>query len=597
MGKGAMSARLMERACRHVTLISGLVLFLFAAFELCGDAVGLVSLQTMGDIAAWQLTFVRSWPGLVILPGACVCHVLSTLWFTIRRATLRMSVGDAALIASGILVPFLLLPYLVDTRLANIMFGVDDDILYRLAKLWPKHELGFVSLMLLVWGHGCVGIHRWLRPRPGYRAVAPVLAVIALAIPIAAISGVIAAARIVTVLMEENSFAEQVRVATHWPSVDMEHSLWRYRWIALGSYAALLVLAAGALITLFLRLLVAPKIDVTYVKGPKLKASTGPTLLEISLLNGVPHAHLCGGRGRCTTCSVRIEQSDQDLPPRSAAEVALLGGDDQRIRLACQIRPTAALTVTRLAAAVTNAKADDEVEPEPELDTAGIERQVVALSVRLQGHAALVNARPAYDAVFFLNEFLDMIHAAVVKNDGVIMRTSGSAVVAVFGQDHYRGGIDITRNPHHDPSAQRAPAQPASTQTASHQAACRAAFAAAADIDIALDRLNERFSAEFGQPIVVAMGMTLGSAYLGRIGAGPSKPFTAVGPAIDGAEGFARLAEGRQCQLVAPPAVLYAAGIEAGAMEIASFVAPNGEKHDVFVTKRARLAATAGTVA
>lgn len=588
-----MSARRMERAGRILTLISGLVLFLFAAAELCGDAVGLVSLQTMGDIAAWQLAFTRSWPGLAILSSACVCHVLAALWFTARRATLRMSFGDATLIASGILVPLLLLPYLVDTRLANILFGVDDDILYRLARLWPQHDLAYVSLIVLVWGHGCIGIHRWLRLRPSYRSVAPVLAVIALAIPIAAISGVIAAARIVTVLMAENSFAEQVRAATHWPSVDMEFSLSRYRLMALGSYAALLILVAGALITRFLRILVAPKIDVTYVKGPKLKASTGPTLLEISLRNAVPHANTCGGRGRCTACSVRIEQVEGVLPPRTAAELAQLGGDDDRIRLACQIRPTAALTVTRLTATIV-ADADDtsDVEAEPELDTAGIERQVVAFSVRLQGHAALVNSRPAYDAIFFLNEFLDMLHAAIVKNNGAIMRTSGSGIVAVFGQDDPAQGASAKPG-----SAQTAMAATTMAPTASAKDACRAAFAAAADIDVALERLNERFSAEFGQPIAVAMGLTLGTAYLGRIGAGPSKPFTAVGPAVDGAEGFARLAETRKSQLAAVPAAVYAAGIDASAMEVASFAAPNGDKHDVFMTNRARLGAIAGSPA
>jgi len=109
--------------------------------------------------------------------------------------------------------------------------------------------------------------------------------------------------------------------------------------------------------------------------------------------------------------------------------------------------------------------------------------------------------------------------------------------------------------------------------------------------------LNERFSAEFGQPIAVAMGLTLGTAYLGRIGAGSSKPFTAIGPAVDGAEGFARLAESRKCQLVAVPAAIYAAGIDASGMEIASFAAPNGDMHDVFMTNRARLGAIAGSPA
>jgi adenylate cyclase len=533
-------------------------MFVFAAAELCSDAVGLVSLQTMGNIAAWQLAFTRSWPGIAVLSCACVSHVIVTLWFTARRATFRMSLGDAALIASGILVPLLLLPYVVDTRLANIQFGVDDDILYRLARLWPKHELFYVSLIVLVWGHGCMGLHRWLRLGAGYRSIAPALAVIALAIPIAAISGLIAAARIVTVMMADNAFAEQVRAATHWPSADMEQELWRLRLIALASYGGLLLLTVGALTVRFLKIVVAPKIDVTYVNGPKLKASTGPTLLEISLINAVPHANTCEGRGRCTACSVRIEQGEGALPPRNAAELDLLGGDDDRIRLACQIRPTAALTVTRLTAMAGMAS---DADAEPELDTAGIERQVVAFSVRLQGYSALVGSRRAYDAIFFLNEFLDMVHACIVKHNGAVMQTTASGIVALFGQNE------------------------------STQAACSAAFAAGADIDVALDRLNERFSAEFGQPIAVAMGLALGTAYLGRIGAGPTKSLTAVGPVVDAAEGLARLAESRKCQLASVPAALHASGVDSDGMELVRFTAANGETSEAFTTSRARLAA------
>src|SRR5262249_46761424 len=157
------------------------------------------------------------------------------------------------------------------------------------------------------------------------------------------------------------------------------------------------------------------------------------------------------------------------------------------------------------------------------------------------------------DAIFFLNEFLDTIHACIVKHNGAVMQTTGSGIVAVFGQDD---------------QPQPAAASSMSGLPASAQSACRAALAAAADIDVALDRLNERFAAEFGQPIAVAMGLSLGTAYLGRIGVGSSKPYTAVGPVIDGAEGFARLAEMRKCQLALVPAALYAAGVDASAMEV-----------------------------
>ncbi|HEY3678611.1 MAG TPA: adenylate/guanylate cyclase domain-containing protein, partial [Bradyrhizobium sp.] len=305
----------LARIARLTALVSGLVLFAFAAVELCNDAIGLVSLETMGDLAAWQTAFVRSRPGAALLAIACLLHVITTLWFVARRATLRMSFADATQIMSGMLVPLLLLPYLIDTRLANILFGVDDDSLYRLARLWPEHGLFYVALIVLLWAHGCLGLHQWLKLRPGYRAVAPVLAVVALAVPIAAVAGLVASARIVSVLMADNTFAEQVRAATHWPSTEAENSLWRYRMTGLACYGGLLVVVAGALIARFLKILVAPKIEVAYVNGPRLKASTGPTLLEISRIHAVPHADACGGRGRCTACSVRIEQSEAALSP------------------------------------------------------------------------------------------------------------------------------------------------------------------------------------------------------------------------------------------------------------------------------------------
>lgn len=545
----------LARIARLTALVSGLVLFAFAAVELCNDAIGLVSLETMGDLAAWQTAFVRSRPGAALLAIACLLHVVTTLWFVARRATLRMSFADATQIMSGMLVPLLLLPYLIDTRLANILFGVDDDSLYRLARLWPEHGLFYVALIVLLWAHGCLGLHQWLKLRPGYRAVAPVLAVVALAVPIAAVAGLVASARIVSVLMADNTFAEQVRAATHWPSTEAENSLWRYRMTGLACYGGLLVVVAGALIARFLKILVAPKIEVAYVNGPRLKASTGPTLLEISRIHAVPHADACGGRGRCTACSVRIEQSEAALSPRTAAELSMLGAADDSIRLACQIRPTAALTVTRLTST------GDAAAGEPERDTAGIEREVAVLCVELQDHARLVSARRAYDAIFLLNEILDMVHGCVAKHHGEVVRMTGSGIIALFGQD-----------------------EPA-------QEACRAAVAASADIDVALDRLNERFAAELGRPITVAMGLALGAAYLGRIGAGPSKSFTAIGPAIDVASDLARRAEGHASQLLSDPAALYAGNIDAAAFEQVALPAENGDSRQAFAIGQARLGA------
>ena len=63
----------------------------------------------------------------------------------------------------------------------------------------------------------------------------------------------------------------------------------------------------------------------------------GLSLLEASLRNGVPHAHVCGSRGRCSTCRIRILSDLSDLPPMSAAERTVLerAGAGVGVRLAC----------------------------------------------------------------------------------------------------------------------------------------------------------------------------------------------------------------------------------------------------------------------
>ena len=46
-------------------------------------------------------------------------------------------------------------------------------------------------------------------------------------------------------------------------------------------------------------------VTLTYPDGKRVPAVKGTTILEASRGAGVPHASVCGGRGRCSTCRVR----------------------------------------------------------------------------------------------------------------------------------------------------------------------------------------------------------------------------------------------------------------------------------------------------
>ena len=49
----------------------------------------------------------------------------------------------------------------------------------------------------------------------------------------------------------------------------------------------------------------------------------GETLLEMAVEAGLPIAHLCGGRARCSTCRIRVIEGLDALGDRTEAEAAM----------------------------------------------------------------------------------------------------------------------------------------------------------------------------------------------------------------------------------------------------------------------------------
>src|SRR6202140_302404 len=88
-------------------------------------------------------------------------------------------------------------------------------------------------------------------------------------------------------------------------------------------------------------------IALSYGNGRTVRARKGLSVLEASLRNNVPHASVCGGRARCSTCRIRVIGDCSGLPEPSQREafvLARVGTSDPSIRLACQLRPSADLT-------------------------------------------------------------------------------------------------------------------------------------------------------------------------------------------------------------------------------------------------------------
>lgn len=330
---------------QRLRLLSGLVLFLFAATHFANHAVGLVSLEAMHAVQEVRKAFTRSAPVSIVLLAALLTHMALGLLKLSRRKTWRMPPWEAIQIGLAFAIPFLLLPHIVNTRLAHMIFGVDDIYLYELLRLWPDSAVLQSTLLLLVWIHGCIGLHFWLRLSRPYKRMAPMLMWGAVALPLLALAGFAVAGIRTGDIMSDPASLAAMKARAHWPNAAAGAQLSGLRDAARIGFGAALAVALTVFVLRQRKRKRAARI--TYAGGRSVTFSPGMTLLEISRSAGLPHASVCGGRGRCSTCRVRISQGLFSLPPPTGAEMVTLKSIEaqENVRLACQIRPVGPLDV------------------------------------------------------------------------------------------------------------------------------------------------------------------------------------------------------------------------------------------------------------
>ena len=524
-----MQILLRGNTLQRARLVSGLILFAFALTHFLNHAAGLVHIETMHEMQQWRWVVTRSYPGTIVLLAALLIHMALGLYKLAERKTFNLPPWELVQLALGILIPFLLLPHIVNTRIAKVWFGVEDNYLYELARLWPASAIVQSTLLLIVWIHGCLGIHFWLRLYSPYRAIQPVLLFIAIAIPLSAIAGFMVSGRAVAQLIEDPAMLARVKELTQWPNDAANAKLGEYRAMVRLGFAGILALIALYIGFRHMQRLTAPRITVRYVGGPTVKVAPGGSLLEISRMHRISHAAVCGGRARCSTCRVRVDDAAAPLPPPEFAESITLGAIQapENVRLACQIRPTTSITVTRLLRPGSTGPNAADLQ---EMDSGGVEKKLAVLYLNMRDFTQLSKKKLPYDVVFILNAFFNATGNAIASQGGWIDKFAGDGLYAVFGQKH---GVET---------------------------GARQVLRAARAIDLALDHVNAVLSSEIPKPMQVGMGIDAGTLLLGRIGFGESVDLTAIGPAMKTARALEGVAKSGGYQIVMSEEVAKLAG-------------------------------------
>ena len=506
---------------RGLRLASGLVMSFFVATHLVNHALGLISLEVLEAGRAVFLGFWRGTPAGPIFLASMVVHLGLAYYAIYRRRGWRMPVPEAVQLLLGIAIPPLLVIHVLGTAANNRLFGTDDTYAYVLLALWvhdPSVALRQAAATVIVWGHACIGLHYWLRLKSWYPRVRPYLYAGALLLPVFSLLGFVSAGRTVAALNEEPGWREALLTDVNAPALeDLAVFLTVERWtlIGLGTVLVLVLVAREMRHRVESR---RHRVSVRYPGGREVRIAPGTTILEASRANGIPHASVCGGRSRCSTCRVRINEGQDALPPPSPEERRVLDriGVPPDVRLACQLRPSAQVSVTPLL--------PPNVGPAEGLRAAaamqGEERTITVLFADIRGFTGLAEAKLPYDVVFVLNRYFRSMGEAIEHAGGRVDKFIGDGIMALFG-------VDTT------PAAGAAQA-----------------LAAAKGMAKALRDLNRLLESDLPAPLRIGIGIHIGPAIVGEMGYAAATSVTAVGDTVNTASRLEAMSKQFGAQLV-----------------------------------------------
>lgn len=516
-------------------------MFTFVTLHLANHALNLISLATAEEARRWFTAIWRNPPGTALLYGAVLVHVTLVMRSLYLHRTLVMPMREALQIILGLLIPLLIMEHVVATRVQFEMMGLRDSYESVIRTLWIEAPMSGVRqsiALLVIWTHGCIGVHFWLRYRGWYPRIAPYLLTFAILLPVLALLGFANTGRVLESEPVQSSYGSGYGKPHGPPAYEhaspamIEQQVQRVQAAKYSLYGGF----AGALMLVFaLRTRRSwrertNQIEIRYPEGETVRIPRGFSVLEASRLGGVPHYAVCGGKGRCSTCRVQVVEGAGSLPPPESIEQATLEriGADPGVRLACQLHPTSNISVVPLLAPSiegTIPVGSQQIKP-------GREQEIAILFCDIRSFTMLTEERLPYDIVFLLNRYFAIVGQAVERSGGRLDKFIGDGAMALFG---------LSSPP---------------------EEACRNALKAAAIIVKEIGRLNEELAAELSIPIRVAIGIHSGPAIVGAMGYGSVKNLTAIGDTVNVASRLENVAKEFDATVVVSEPTILRAGAD-----------------------------------
>ncbi|MFB6450791.1 adenylate/guanylate cyclase domain-containing protein [Bradyrhizobium tunisiense] len=518
---------------RQVRLICGVILFAYVVSHFLNHALGNISVEAMEAGVYYHTLFWQFLPVSIVFYSAALTHMGLGIYALYQRRQFRWRTIEPLQLLLGLSIPALVMGHVIGVRLGYTLYDhqkLYPQELYLFFVAAPGRLWQMTILLLIAWVHGCIGIYFWLRLKPFFPRAAPYLLAAAVLVPTLSLLGIYQGGRSVAIEADDREWRTQNLARRQVGTVAENNTLDRITGGLTIGYFGLLALALAARGVRALRERRGGMVALSYGNGKTVRVPKGLSVLEASLRHNVPHASVCGGRARCSTCRIRIIGDHGALPTPSQREAFVLtrvGTADPSIRLACQLRPTSDLSFFQLFMPHTSA-ADGQASTPTRI---GQERYLVSLFVDMRGSTQLAEKRLPFDTVFIVNRFLGAVSQAVIENGGQPNQFVGDGMLALFG---------LSADP---------------------QEACRQALKAASGIATHIDELNELLSHDLRQPIRFGIGIHGGEVIIGDIGYRDHIVFTALGDAVNVAARLQDMTKTLACEAVVSEEVRRSAGL------------------------------------
>lgn len=231
-------------------------------------------------------------------------------------------------------------------------------------------------------------------------------------------------------------------------------------------------------------------------------ASEGLSLLQVSLDAGIPMMHVCGGKGKCSTCRVLVNSGEEWLSEENEKETILKNQLQfpPNVRLACQTLVMGGpVKVTRIVRDVSDFKlymGDSNQET-------GEEKELGLFFLDIRDFSPFMEKNLAFDVIHVIRKLFTLCEAIIDKNGGSLVETAGDSIYAIFGYSNLTEGLNAATN-------------------------------TALEIINDLQILNkEYFQPHFNHIIEVGIGIHTGKVITGKVKLGKHERLLAMGHAVN----------------------------------------------------------------